>query len=320
MRILIADDDPITRRLLETYLTRWGYELVLSAHGSEALEVLEGEQAPELAILDWMMPGLDGIDICRRVRRSAGRNYTYIILLTARSGKEDVVEGLEAGADDYMIKPFEPNELKVRVRAGARILQLQADLRAALDQTKLQASRDPLTRLWNRGAIMEIMEQEFARMKRLGSHVGVILADIDHFKQVNDRFGHFAGDAVLRAVSAKMSAMVRPYDAVGRYGGEEFLIVVPGCDVKAASDVAERIRRALNDEPLSTPEGAFSVTASLGVASAGGAAATASSEIVRAADQALYRAKNSGRNRVEKADPRRETTNNADNQSGTAAA
>ncbi len=299
MRILVAEDDCITRRLLEARLTQWGHEIVSCADGSQAWEVLNRQDAPNLAVLDWMMPGMDGLTICREIRKMGKQPYTYIILLTAKSRQEDVIEGLEAGADDYIVKPFDAHELKVRVRAGSRIVHLQQDLVSALAASEYQASHDPLTGLWNRKAVMDVLSRELARSVREQTYVGVIIGDLDHFKRINDSFGHLAGDAVLRQVAERMVSTVRPYDAVGRYGGEEFLLVSPGCGNHGAEDVAERLRQSLSDRPLVTSEGVISVTMSFGVTSVQGTPKMDTDAVVRGVDQALYRAKYLGRNRVQ---------------------
>lgn len=299
MKILVADDDPVTRRLLQARLTKWGYSVVICSDGSSAWECLRDEDAPNLIILDWMMPGMSGVSLCRKIRELERERYIYTILLTAKTRKEDILEGLEAGADDYVAKPFDPNELKVRVRAGARIVRLHEDLKNALRLSEYQASHDVLTGLWNRGAILDILHNEWTRSDRKRSAVGLILTDVDHFKRINDQYGHLAGDAVLRSVAARIAATVRPYDSVGRYGGEEFLIVLPDCDTEGAFQVAQRLCSEFNDTPITTPEGVFNVTMSFGVVSDTARESVREEDVVRAADEALYRAKDGGRNRVE---------------------
>ena len=232
-QILIADDSPVSRRLLEAVLRSWGYAVTTVPSGTAAWEVLQRPDAPRLAILDWMMPGHSGPEVCALVRQrqlEPNSVYTYIILLTSRNEKEDLIAGMEAGADDYLIKPFDNNELKVRLGPGQRIVHLQRQLIEAQDALREQATRDSLTRLWNRHAIWEILTRELARSQREGVPLGLVLGDLDHFKQVNDTFGHMAGDAVLREISIRLNTSIRSYDAAGRYGGEEFLIVLPGCD------------------------------------------------------------------------------------------
>jgi diguanylate cyclase (GGDEF)-like protein len=299
MKALIADDDPIVRRLVEAQLTKWGYEVVACADGSQAWEALNREDAPRIVILDWMMPEMDGPSICREIRRMGAEVYTYVILLTGKNRKEDIIEGLEAGADDYLTKPFDPSELKVRIRAGARIVQLQQDLISALRTSQFKASHDVLTHLFNRAAILEFLEKELSRSAREQTNVGVIMADIDHFKRINDRYGHLAGDAVLRETAQRILASMRPYDAAGRYGGEEFLIVLPGCDAEKSRQIAERLREDFEHNHLRTREGIFSITLSFGVASAQASDGVDPVSVIRTADAALYRAKEGGRNRVE---------------------
>jgi diguanylate cyclase (GGDEF)-like protein len=301
VRILVAEDDPVSRYLLEAFLVKWGYEVIVAADGVEAWQALQHDNAPQLALLDWMMPGMDGVEICRRVRKRAAEPYTYILLVTAKGQKQDILEGLEAGADDYLTKPFDPQELRARLRVGRRILELQEQLIQAREELRAQATHDPLTGLWNRAAILETLQRELARAERQRTPVAIIMADVDHFKQINDAYGHLAGDAVLGEVSQRMRAAIRSYDAIGRYGGEEFLIVTSGCDVTIALKLAERVRSCVSREPINIAGGTFPATLSLGVAAS--SEAGDADQLVRAADAALYRAKNSGRNRVELALP-----------------
>jgi diguanylate cyclase (GGDEF)-like protein len=299
VRILIAEDDPVSRRLLEAKLVKWGYEVVVTRDGNEAWQALQAEDAPELAILDWMMPELDGIEVCRRIRKQGKDLYTYIILLTALQQDADLVTGMDAGADDYITKPFKSNELKVRLRAGRRIIDLQHELIAAREALRERATHDPLTGLWNHEEILRILEQELNRADREGLAVSVIMADLDHFKRVNDTYGHMTGDAVLRMTAKRMLATFRNYDAVGRYGGEEFLIVLPGCDNRCATVSAERLRLCIGKDAMDTPEGMVPVTISLGIAASSDEKRRDVNSIVRDADAALYRAKEQGRNRFE---------------------
>jgi two-component system, cell cycle response regulator len=299
MKVLVAEDDPVNRKLLELHLKKWGYEVVLCSNGTEAWEVLRSGETPPLVILDWMMPGKDGLDLCREIRKIEQRPYVYIILLTARNRVEDVVKGLEAGADDYIIKPFHPHELKVRVRAGSRVVRLQEDLLAALKASEFQASHDALTNLWNRAAVLDVLSREIARSRRAGTPIGVVIADADHFKRINDSYGHVAGDAVLVEIARWMVSSVRPYDSVGRYGGEEFIIILPGATLTESTQMAERLRESLSVQPLRTAEGSFPITMSFGVASFERVHEWDVDSLIRAADAALYRAKNLGRNRVE---------------------
>jgi two-component system cell cycle response regulator len=301
MRILIAEDDPVSRRVLEAKLAKWGYDVVVTCDGNEAWRALQADDSPGLAILDWMMPGMDGVELCRRVRNGPKDVYTYIILLTALQKDEDIVAGMEAGADDYITKPFKANELRVRLRAGRRIIELQNELIEAREALREKATHDPLTGLWNHEEILRILGKELLRAEREGGHASVIMADLDHFKRINDAYGHMAGDGVLRVTARRMRSLVRTYDSVGRYGGEEFLIVLPGCDSDRAVALGERFRECIGRSGMDIPEGMIAVTISLGVATARKGRACNATSLVRAADTALYRAKERGRNRVEAA-------------------
>src|ERR1700678_2826930 len=266
MRILIADDSIVSRHLLDATLRKWGYEVVVACDGVEAWNVLQGAERPMVAILDWVMPGLTGPEVCRRggERELEKDTYTYLLLLTSKSLKEDLIEGMESGADDYITKPFDQHELKVRLRAGTRIIDLQRELVAAKEALREQATKDFLTCIWNRSSILDILQRELTRGTRENRPVGVVLADLDHFKSVNDTYGHFAGDAVLREFTRRMQASIRPYDAIGRYGGEEFLIIFPGCDEQCTSNQAERMRSALDAEPMIVNEERHLITCSFG--------------------------------------------------------
>ncbi|MFA5354066.1 MAG: diguanylate cyclase [Thermodesulfovibrionales bacterium] len=299
MKILIAEDDPVSRRLLEAKLVKWGYDVVVTKDGNEASQALIAEGAPQLIILDWMMPGMDGVEVCRKVREEMSEPYKYIILLTALQREEDIVAGMEAGADDYITKPFKSNELRVRIRAGRRILELQDELIAAREIQREKATHDPLTTLWNHEEILRILAVELARAERQKTRVGVIMADLDHFKNVNDTYGHMAGDVVLRLTAKRMLSLLRPYDAIGRYGGEEFLIVLPEDTAQGVSDAAERLRTAVAANSMDTSEGMIAITISLGVAVSSEGGGGEPGSLVRAADAALYRAKQKGRNRME---------------------
>lgn len=294
VRMLVAGNDRVTLSRLESQLSKLGYALTVCQNGGEAWRILQSKDAPKLAILDRFMPEMGGPEICRRLRALDGHPYVYVILVTSKKEKEGIAEGLDAGADDYIVKPFDPNELKVRVRAAV----LQNQLRSALTLAEFRASRDALTGLLNRASILEILTKELIRSSRLGSPLGVIIGDLDHFKKINDLHGHLAGDAVLKGLAKKLVAAVRPYDAVGRYGGEEFIIVLPDCDAEMSRQAAERIRRVVEETPVVARGADLRITMSFGVAAFRGGTTISADHAVKLADEALYRAKNRGRNRV----------------------
>jgi diguanylate cyclase (GGDEF)-like protein len=298
MKILIADDEPVSRRILHALLEKWGFEVLSAEDGNAALETLRPADAPRMALLDWMMPGQNGVDVCRALRKQRPAPYTYILLLTAKDAKESVVEGLESGADDYLTKPFNPQELKARIRVGLRVLELEDNLVQAREAMRFKATHDTLTGVWNRGAILETLDREISRSRRELLPLGVLIADLDHFKSINDTYGHLTGDAVLREVTRRMQTQVRPYDAVGRYGGEEFLILLPGCGGSETREKAERLREAIVQIPVETPTGALRITMSIGAAAVGDWPNETANRILQMADLALYRAKEDGRNRT----------------------
>lgn len=293
MKILIAEDDPIFRRILEANLLEWGYDIVVASNGSEAWEIIQKPESPSLIISDWMMPGMDGLTLCRKIRRMDVQGYVYFILLTAKGEKGDVIDGLEAGADDFLTKPFNQEELKYRTRIGERIINLERRILK-------QANTDALTGVMNRRAFMERMEQETVRSRRDKTPLSFIITDIDHFKKVNDTYGHQVGDLVLQRFSATVSASMRPYDLIGRYGGEEFVICLPGADGLQAASAAERIRKKVEAMEIIVPDGSRSVriTASFGATAYSVGSRESMDSIIKKADDALYRAKNEGRNRV----------------------
>ena len=298
-RVLAAEDNPVFQSMLRTMLTKWGYEPVVARDGAEAWQILQSPESPRLAILDWMMPGMDGVEVCRKVRAADREPYIYILLLTARTESQDLVEGMEAGADDYLTKPFNAHELRVRLRAGSRILDLQEELLVAREALREQATHDSLTGVLNRASILEALQNELARAGREGQPVSLLMADLDRFKSINDTHGHLAGDAVLREAVRRMKSAVRRYDAIGRYGGEEFLILLPGCEGEAACVQAERIREAVAAGPFAFGNESIAVTCSIGASFRSLPVEADTDSLVREADLALYRAKARGRNRVE---------------------
>lgn len=284
------------RAVLKRWLEEWGYDVTLVPDGAQAWVAMSQDMAPELLILDWMMPEIDGTELCRRIREREPVPYPYILLVTAKDEKQDVVRGLDAGADDYLTKPFDRSELRARLNVGKRILRLQRELIQAREELRFRATHDVLTGVWNRGALLEMLHRELERGARSGTPTAVLMLDLDHFKLVNDTYGHLAGDAVLREVARRMLDHVRTYDFVGRYGGEEFLIVLPGCSREQVEHSAERIRCAVSGEPVPGESCHIPVTVSIGASVADHG--EGEQEILSAADKALYQAKVAGRNRI----------------------
>ncbi len=295
--MLIAEDDTVVRLLLRNWLTGWGFAVTEAADGAQAWAQLQRSDAPKLIVMDWMMPGLDGIELCQRMRGRAMRYYQYILMVTGRADLEHVVHALESGADDCIAKPFEEAELKARITVANRILALQDELIDAREELRRQAMKDTLTGLWNRTAFEDLFNAELERAARSGSHVGLLLLDVDHFKAVNDTHGHATGDAVLRSVAQVLKRNVRPYDFVGRFGGEEFLIAMPGCTAAQLREQAERVRATVATETILACGERIVVTVSVG-ATASCEANASLGAILAAADAAMYRAKKAGRNRV----------------------
>lgn len=307
MKVLIAEDDIISCRALAKNIQEWGYDVVVTKNGKEAWNILNKEnQLPKsahekfvrMAVIDWEMPKMDGVELCQIIRNTSlpkRNNYIYIILLTGRDKQEDIIRGLSAGADDYMTKPFDFLELKVRLKNGERIIQFEDA------QVKL-ASTDSLTSLWNRNKILEFLSEEIERGQRKGIPVGVIWADIDHFKEVNDTYSHVVGDKVLSEVSSRLKKSMRNYDKIGRYGGDEFLAVFPNCRQDHIRYIAERLRQVICEEDIKTDAGPLAITISVGGISSEHTKSISTKEIIEASDQALLTAKKQGRNRVVIAD------------------
>jgi two-component system, cell cycle response regulator len=303
VKILVAEDDMLSRMMLEKSLERAGYEVTAVNNGERALAALHTEDPPRLALLDWVMPEKDGVEVCREIRLRRDKAYTYLILLSSKESKQDIVQGLEAGADDYLTKPYDDEELKARLRAGERILELEDRLVEARENMRFQATHDPLTSLWNRGVIEELLSREIHRSRREKTCTVVMLCDVDHFKQVNDAYGHNIGDDVLRELTKRLQRSVRSYDMVGRFGGEEFLVILNRCDGNSAATRAEHIRAAVAKRPFQTRSNSLAITISIGLALSTDFEHQSLDEILASVDAALYAAKNAGRNCVRRARP-----------------
>jgi two-component system cell cycle response regulator len=299
LRILVADDDAVSRRMMERILRRAGYDVVLAEDGREALERLVSPDAPRLALLDWMMPGLDGPSVCLEFRSHRERPYSYIALLTSKGAKEDLIAGLEAGADDYLTKPCHPEELKARLRTGERILRLEDTLVDAREEMRYKAHHDALTLIWNRGAILAHLSSEIHRAQRELAKVSLLLCDVDHFKRINDVHGHPVGDMVLQEIAAQLTGAIRPGDAVGRYGGEEFLVILSDCGPESLHRRGEQLRQAVASGSFGGNLPGLSVSLSVGAMTIDGASVGLTPEVyLSQTDAALYRAKLEGRNRL----------------------
>ena len=296
MRVLVADDHAATRLLIADILEGDGHEVVLVSNGGDAANALSTGTF-DLTIVDWMMPHTDGLQLCRAVREQERDSYLCIVLATARSQTADLVRGLEAGADDYLAKPFKAGELRARVRAGERMVRLQRELREKNRRSAELALTDELTGPLNRRAILQRLQQEGDRAFREHFPLSLIVIDIDAFKQVNDAHGHAAGDGVLREFAQRISGCVRSYDPVARIGGDEFLVVLSGVSEETAARIAERLRAAVADGCFNAGNHAsLRITASFGVAQSDWPADREG--LMAAADRALYAAKRGGGNRV----------------------
>lgn len=298
MPILLAEDSAVIQTVLRGMLSGWGYEVVVAANGVQAWEILCGETPPRIAIVDWMMPLLKGPELCRRLRAEVRGPYTYVLLLTSRSDCADIVEGLDAGADDYLTKPFHAQELRARIRAGSRIVQLQAQLLTAREELIERATVDDLTKLLNRGAILDRLDGAVERADREGQPLSILLADIDRFRQINDTFGHLAGDLVLRECGRRIRAAAPESASIGRYSGEEFLLVLPETGRPEAVEIGGRIRSGIASPTFHAGAASFPVTCSVGVACRATPDGAAPASLLRAADDALLAAKAEARERV----------------------
>jgi diguanylate cyclase (GGDEF)-like protein len=293
MKILLVEDSAVDRHNIGSYLKEWHLDFTAVESGTKALKILESPNPPTMALLDWLLPGMDGIELCRRIRARGGNGrYIYTVMLTAKNRKQDLLTAMAAGADDYLAKPVDASELRARIMVGKRILDLQQSLSFA-------ATHDFLTDLLNRSEIVAALQREIFRSEREGRSATVIMADVDHFKTINDTMGHAAGDTVLKEVAERLKSDLRPYDLAGRYGGEEFLMILPGCDLRTGARRADEIRRLVERTPISTGCGNAKITVSMGVTVTSSSRGQTLAGVLQQADSALYTAKNNGRNRVE---------------------
>jgi len=303
MKFLIVEDDPILRLILKKTLEDKGYKVILAKDGQEGWEIFQKEKEEiYLAIIDWIMPRMDGLSLCQKIRKSKVSHYVYIIFLSAKTEKDDIITGLDVGADDYLTKPLEVRELLCRIKVGLRIIELEQKLREINQKLQILALTNGLTGILNRRAVLERFREEIYRAIREKWSLGVIMIDIDHFKKINDTYGHVIGDKVLKEVVNRLRSKLRPYDIIGRYGGEEFLVIIPKITGKSLYEVGERLRKSVCEESFKVDSETLTVTISLG--------ATwvklpkkidvemLIEDAIKVADKALYKAKDQGRNQV----------------------
>lgn len=310
MKVLVVDSDAESGKSLQETLDGWGYFVSHAADAAEALATFRRETPPALVILGALGDGSAAKQLCRDIREFGEKPYVYVLLLARKGESKFILEVMEAGADDYLTTPYDELELKARLRAGKRILDLREELQRAQATIGYQAYHDPLTGLWNRGAIMDALERELARVRREKSPVGLLMVSIDGLKDINDKYGHMAGDAAIRATARELRASLRPYDALGRYGGEAFMMIVTGCDSQSALKQAERFHGALQGKTVDISQWGKFVTGkdaalpihhSVGVLS--GTGEHDSETLLRALESALRKAKSEGGNRVESIAP-----------------
>ena len=293
MKVLIAEGDADSCKALESDIKEWGYEVITANKGQDALELIK-KGGIRIAILDWKMPEINGRELCRNIRKEIQERKSeniYIILLLGKDSENDIINGLSAGADDYIVKPINFLELKTLIQNGDRIIKLE-------DSCIKLASFDPLTKLWNRNKIFQILDEELNRGWRENTHTGVVMIDVDHFKKINDSYGHLAGDAVLAEVASRIQKGLRPYDKAGRYGGDEMCVVLPKCNLNIVKLITERLRLSVCGKNIKTDAGLLNVTISIGGTISDNSSHSSGNIFIKISDEARYLAKEKGRNRI----------------------
>lgn len=307
--VLVVDDSAVYRKLISDHLRSWDFGITLAENGSDAWAILQQTKSPRLVLMDWVLPDLDGTELCQRIRQAGSRDhYVYVILLTSKDGHQNMLDAMKAGADDFLAKPFDEMELRARLLVGKRILDLQEQLVSARESMRHAATHDSLTGLMNRGEILEMLQRELERGRRERKPVGVILGDVDHFKGVNDTLGHLFGDEALRDIGRRLRSQLRLYDGVGRYGGEEFLMILPNCDLQNAVLRANALREVIGGTPVLSAGKEKLITMSMGVAVSACVGKSEIETLLNQADAGLYAAKEKGRNRIEHFTPAAEKT------------
>lgn len=298
--ILVAEDEPISQRLIAKNLKDWGYEALVVADGKKALETFKRRQIP-MVILDWMMPHLSGPDLAREIRAidKQRKTYTYLVLVTARDKIQDIAEGFEAGVDDYITKPFHPIELKARLHAGIRIISLERQLLSYQKKLEKLATTDSLLGIKTRRQILSELSSQLARAEREQQPVGVIMVDVDHFKKINDTYGHPTGDMVLKKISRQIKRNIRKYDQIGRYGGDELIIILPKCGLAEVNNISQRLFKSVARLKIRlTDKSTLRPTLSGGATSSEVFSHPTPKRLIKACDEALYQAKAKGRNQI----------------------
>jgi len=299
MKFLIVEDEAVSRLLLQRVLQNQGYEVLVAKDGQEGWEIFQKERKDiYLLVVDWMMPVMNGLELCKKIREAETSHYVYIIFLSAKGEKKDIVRGFKAGADDYLTKPFDKEELFSRINVGLRVIRLEQALKAANQKLYLLATLDGLTKILNRRELLNRLKEELSQASRKRTTFYLFMLDIDHFKKVNDEYGHEAGDKVLIEVVNRIKSRLRSYDVVGRYGGEEFLIGISKADKGIAREIAERLRRCICEKPFNVGGRDLTVSISIGLAEVKPSRNIDLEAAIRKADTALYKAKQRGRNRV----------------------
>jgi two-component system cell cycle response regulator len=296
-RVLVADDDRLARESVARLLHKHGMVVEFAEDGPRALACVRDLDI-DLVLLDIMMPGIDGFDCCRLIKGITQDEFLPVILLTAKGDAESRVTGLRIGADDYVAKPFDERELMARVSNLLRIKRMHDNINEARTRLEQLAVQDELTGLFNYRYLHTRLHEEFKRSERYREPLACVVLDIDHFKRINEGYGHEAGDLVLRETAVRLRKAVREIDVVARYGGEEFLLVLPSTNFSGALSVADRVWRAVGDEPYSLPNGSERVSISLGVAVFPSRDINSKDALIKAADKALYQAKDDGRDRI----------------------
>ena len=293
MKVLVAEGDADSCKALESDIKEWGYEVITANQGQDALELIK-KGGIRIAILDWKMPEINGMELCRNIRKEIQERKSeniYVIVLLGKESENDIINGLSAGADDYIVKPINFLELKTLLQNGDRIIKLE-------DSCIQLASFDPLTKLWNRNKIFQILDEELNRGWRENTHTGVVMIDVDHFKKINDSYGHLAGDAVLAEVASRIQKGLRPYDKAGRYGGDEMCVVLPKCNLNIVKLITERLRLSVCGKNIKTDAGLLNVTISIGGTISDNSSHSSGNIFIKTSDEALYLAKEKGRNRI----------------------